>query len=106
MDGGHDSASTVGETTHGFHDGEGLEAVESAGGLVQEEHRRVGDQLDPNGHTLALAAGDPACPLVPDDGVDGLSQAQVLTYSRAVFGTGEERSQAGTMEGNVTDDRP
>ncbi len=61
-----------GNGAHVFlHDAFGL-VIQGAGGLVQDQDARVGDQRPGDGDALALAAGQIAA-LLPDQGVIALA---------------------------------
>ncbi len=54
-----------------------LAGIERRGGLVEGEHRRVGDQSERDVHALAVAAGQPLHALVR-----ALAQAGLLEHPR------------------------
>ena len=66
MNRGDDRPAHVRNLLHLGHDDERGAGVQTARGLVQEENRRVGDELDGDGEHLALAGrqtvGAPALP--------------------------------------------
>ena len=61
MDGGDDRAAHVGHLLHLSHDDERGSGVESGRGLVEEEHRRVRDELDGDGEHLSLTGRESVC---------------------------------------------
>ena len=61
VDGGDDRAAHVGHLLHLSHDDQRGSGVESGCGLVEEEHRRVRDELDGDGEHLSLTGRESVC---------------------------------------------
>ena len=68
-----DAATAVGELAQGRHQAPLQRRVQAAGRLVEQDHRRFPDQLDPAAQALALAPGEAA-----DEGLGVLAEAQLL----------------------------
>ena len=79
MDGANDRAVLFpGEVSKDLHDVGGREGVKTRSGLIQENQTGIGDELDTDGATLALTAGDTLNEGSTDAGVGALRQLQVM----------------------------
>ena len=104
VDGEQDGLALVGETAEQPHDVDGVFGGEAAGGLVEEEQRRLGDELLGEVDPLALTAGDPLSDGIADLHVAGLLDLQLgenaLNFGVDLFvaGVGRQAEPGGVVE--------
>ena len=79
MDGANNCAILFpGEVAEDLHDVSGSERIQTSGWLIKEDQTRIGDQLDSDGATFALTAGNALNEGSTDAGVSTFRQLQVV----------------------------
>ena len=98
VDGGEDGLAGLGQILQQIDDRLGVVGGQAGGGLVEKQHRRVGDELQGDVDALALAAAEGLLFRRADDGVDLVGNAQVVEHffgAGVDLGVGQVGAQAG-----------